>query len=388
MRRTLSIGERLKLFFRFSAYLFWEFRWSLAVFWSLVLGGGLILAAFYRHRPLTYGEGCYAIFMMIFVEAYLDFPDEWFLQPFFFVVPVIGLGAIADSLIRLGFLMFSRKQRLPEWHRMTASTYRNHFVVLGIGKVGYQVIKGFVAIRAPVVAIERAGAESVLIDEIVDLGVPIIRGDGRTAKVLTAAGVGRSRAVVLATSDDLTNLDAALTARDLNPKSEIVLRLFDESLAAKVRGAFAMPAISTAQVAAPAFIAAATGRKVYQSFKLGDQVVHLIDLTVRSIGGLVGMTTGEVQADGIANVVMHRRSQGAVNINPSGNIRLEAGDQMLVIAPIDRLLELGQKNEQPRAVYDSGDGLAPAAPPPVSIAEQETPAPGEAEHPATCDLDS
>jgi integral membrane sensor domain MASE1 len=38
-------------------------------------------------------------------------------------------------------------------------------------------------------------------------------------------------------------LDGGLSAHDLNPAIRIVLRLFDESLAAKVRGAFAMPAI-------------------------------------------------------------------------------------------------------------------------------------------------
>ena len=71
--------------------------------------------------------------------------------------------------------------------------------------------------------------------------------------------------MIVTTSDDLTNLDAAITARDLNATARIVIRLFDETLATKVAGAFAMPTISTSQVAAPAFIAAATGRKVYQA---------------------------------------------------------------------------------------------------------------------------
>ncbi len=110
-----------------------------------------------------------------------------------------------------------------------------------------------------------------LLDEIVDMGVPVIRGDGRNAKTLEQAGVGHARSVILATSDDLTNLDAGLTAKDLNPSAKIVLRLFDESLAVKIAVRFALPAISTAQVSATAFIAAATGRKVYQRFQLADQ---------------------------------------------------------------------------------------------------------------------
>ncbi len=255
---------RVRIAFRYTHHLVWEFRWPLVVFWTIVLGGGLLLHLFYSHENhhlASYGEACYAIFMLIFLESYLSFPDEWYLQPFFFLLPVIGLGAVADSIIRLAYLIFSRKQRLPEWQRMVASLYRNHVVVVGMGKVGYEIVKGLLAVREPVVVVERMNADSTLLDEIIDLKIPVIRGDGRSIKTLETAGVRRAKSVILSTSDDLTNLDSGLTARDLSSTANIVLRLFDESLALKVRGAFAMPAISTAQVSAPAFVAAATGRQ-------------------------------------------------------------------------------------------------------------------------------
>src|SRR5207253_1675527 len=115
-------------------------------------------------------------------------------------------------------------------------------------------------------------------------------------------------------------------------RARIVVRLFDESLAAKITGAFAMPVVSTAQVSAPAFVAAATGRKVYQRFQLADQPVHLVDLTINDGGGLVGRTVGEVQADAQVNVVMHHGRRG-VNVNPGHAIVFEPGDTLLVIAP-------------------------------------------------------
>ena len=89
-----------------------------------------------------------------------------------------------------------------------------------------------------------------------------------------------------------------------------MIRLFDETLAAKVAGAFAMPTISTSQVAAPAFIAAATGRKVYQGFQLAGQYVHLTDLTISPTGKLAGRTVGEIQADKQINIVMHQGPRG------------------------------------------------------------------------------
>jgi Trk K+ transport system NAD-binding subunit len=342
--------SRLRIFLRYGRFLLWEFRWSLAIFWSLVLAGGLILYLSYHgpdHRPLqSYGEACYAIFMLIFLESYLTFPAEWYLQPLFFLLPVLGLGAVADSLVRLAYLTFSSKQRLPEWQRMVASLYRHHVVVVGVGKVGYEIIKGLLDQREPVIAVERQAADSSLIDEIIDRKVPVIRGDGRTTKTLEQAGVSRARAVILATSDDLTNLDSGLTSRDLNAEARIVLRLFDESLAVKVRNAFAMPAISTAQVCAPAFIAAATGRKVYQDFQLAGRHLHLVDLTVCPNGGLIGRTVGEIQADREVNIVMHNGPSG-VNVNPGHAIVFGPNDELLVIAPLDRLVELEALNQPP-----------------------------------------
>jgi len=253
---------------------------------------------------------------------------------------------VADSVIRLAYLMFTQKQKLPEWQRMVASLYRNHVVVVGVGKVGYQVIKGLLELRESVVAVDQAG-ESLLIDDIRDLGVPIIQGNARYQKTLEQAGVAEARAVILATNDDLANLDSGLTARDINPHARIVLRLFDETLARKVEGAFAMPGISTAQVAAPAFIAAATGRKVYQEFQLSGQTVHLTDIVVSPGGGLIGRGVGDLQADKHVNVVMHQGPAG-VNINPNGDVVLGPDDTILVIAPMDRLLALEEENRGKR----------------------------------------
>lgn len=332
-----------KITLRYARYLAWEFRWPLGVFWFLVLAGGLYLHLFYHGQPLSYMEACYSVFMLIFLESYLPFANEWYLWPVFFLLPIIGLGAVADSLVRLAYLTFSQKQKLPEWQRMVASLHRNHTVVVGVGKVGFQIIQELRTLREPVVAVERAGTEFPLLDEIQDLGVPLVRGDARNPKTLEHAGVRAARAVIVATSDDLTNLDSGLTARDLNPDARIVLRLFDESLAVKVRGAFAMPVISTAHVSAPAFVAAATGRNVYQDFRLAGRSLHLIDLTIRPNGALVGKTVGEVQTALEVNIVMYHGKSG-VNINPSHDQVLGPNDEVLVIAPIERLIEIEALN--------------------------------------------
>jgi Trk K+ transport system NAD-binding subunit len=334
---------RFLIYLRFTRYLLHEFRWPLGVMIVLVLGGGLILHLCYSQEQLSFVRACHAVFLLIFLESTIAFPSEWYLQPLFFVLPVVGLGAVADSVVRLAFLVFTRKQNLPEWNRMLASLCRNHFVVIGVGKVGYQVIRELLELRESVVAIEMA-CGAPLLSELFDKGVPVVQGNARMASVLEQGGVRQARAVIVTTSDDLTNLDAAITARELNREAKIVIRLFDETLATKVAGAFAMPTISTSQVAAPAFIAAATGRKIYQGFQLAGEYVHLTDITISPSGRLVGRTVGDIQSDKRLNIVMHQGASG-VHVNPDSQILLQPIDTILVIAPMDALLTLESLNQ-------------------------------------------
>ena len=73
------------------------------------------------------------------------------------------LQQCADSVVRLAYLVFTKKQQLPEWQRMVASLYRGHVVVVGLGKVGYQIIKGLLELRETVVVLFGVFAASLCI---------------------------------------------------------------------------------------------------------------------------------------------------------------------------------------------------------------------------------
>ncbi len=331
-------SKRLLIYYRFFRFLLWEFRWPLFVFWLLVFSGGLILNRYYHAGgvDVSFARSCHTVFLMIFLESSLDFPEEWYLQPLFFLFPI--------SLVRLAYLIFSRKQNLPEWNRIMASLCRNHIIVVGVGKVGYQVVRDLLDLRETVVPVDIRGDAPLLAELYNNEEVPVIQGNARMASTLEQAGIRWAKGVIVVTSDDLTNLDVAMTARELNAEARIVIRLFDETLARKIAGAFAMPAISTSQVAAPAFIAAATGRKVYQRFQVAGQDVQLTDLTIHESGKLVGKTVGEIQADRRVNVVMHHTESGD-EIDPSLSNVLRPGDVILVIAAMNAMLELEKLNQ-------------------------------------------
>ena len=318
-------------------YVLREFRWPLVVFGGLVLLGGLL---FSRTMKLPFGEACFGVYMLIFVQPNLKFPEhQWYNQILFFVIPIIGLGAVADSVVRLGYLIFARKRKLQEWWIMEASTCRDHVVLCGLGRVGYRIALELIAAKESVVAIEK-DPEAMFVEEMQDQNIPVIIGEARLKKNLLEANLPHAKAIILATDDDLTNLDAALTAREIKPEIRLVLRLFDETLATKVASQFRMPVISTSQVSAPAFVAAVTGRSVRQCFQVDGQTIHVADLRVLR---LPPQSVAALQKQYGVSVVLHKGKGGSAGL-PDPDAPVQRGDTIVVAAPIERMHQLEEAN--------------------------------------------
>lgn len=332
---AMSVRSLLRLPGRIR-YILREFRWPLAVLAALVLLGGLV---FSRSLGLPYGKACYGAFLLIFVQPSMEFPRQWYVQVLFYLIPVVGLGAVADSVVRLGYLIFSSKRKLQEWWIMEASTYRNHVVLCGLGRVGYRIAHELLAARQQVVAIEK-NADSVFVEEMQGLDVPVLIGEARLKKNLDLANIAQARAIIAATNDDLANLDAALTAREAKPDIKVVLRLFDDTLATKVAAQFQMPVISTSQVSAPAFVAAVTGRSVHQCFQMDGQTIHVADLRVFR---LTERTVAALQKEFGVSVVLHKRNREGAAMAESES-PIQAGDTLVVAAPVDRMRKLEEAN--------------------------------------------
>jgi len=318
-------------------YMLKEFRWPLIVFAGLVFLGG---ALFSKTMHIPFGKACFGVYMLIFVQPNLEWPEhQWYNQLLFFVIPIVGLGAVADSVVRLGYLIFARKRKLQEWWIMEASICRNHVVLCGLGRVGFRIAQELLDAKETVVAIEK-DENSVFVEELEDKDVPVLIGDARLKKNMMLANLEHAKAVICATNDDLANLDAALTAREIKPEIRIVLRLFDETLATKVASQFKMPVISTSQVSAPAFVAAVTGRSVRQCFQVDGQTIHVADLRILK---LQPQSVSSLQRQFGVSVVLHKGNNGTAG-SPSPDSQIQRGDTIVVAAPIERMQQLEEAN--------------------------------------------
>jgi Trk K+ transport system NAD-binding subunit len=326
--------------------LFREFRVSLLLFVGVLLVGAIILDGLYvsprTGRGLSFG--LHAVFTLIFFETNIDFPDVWYLQLFFFVVPLVGLGVIAQGIIHFGVTLLGKRTGRREWQVALASTCRNHIVVCGLGRDGSRVTEQLLKFDEEVVGIEL-DPEGQFVESIREMGVPVIIGDARRREVLIEAGVERACAIVICTEDDLANLAIALEARELKSDIRVVMRMFDGELAKKVEKGFDIhAAFSTSALAAPAFAAAATQTQITHSFYIDDELLNVSEIKVQPASRLVGQSLAELEAELDFSVILYRGCEG-IDLHPDPQIRLHGGDRIVVFASLDVLNRLSQFNK-------------------------------------------
>ena len=147
-----------------------------------------------------------------------------------------------------------------------ASTYRDHVVVCGLGKaLGSACWRNCRPAGTTVLGIEK-DENGRFLPHARQLGVTILVGDMKDDEVPVQAGIRYARAIVIATNDDMGNLEFALDLRRLNPQIRVVMGLFDESIASKIANAFLVDvAFSASTLAAPMVAAMSLGTKVLLS---------------------------------------------------------------------------------------------------------------------------
>ncbi len=144
---------------------------------------------------------------------------------------------------------------------------KNHIIICGLGHVGFRLLDLFLRLG------EKVSVITLKIDHelISDIhGVKIIEGDARDDSLLKQAGVDKAKGVLAVTDNDLVNVSIALDVKRMNPEIPIVLRLFDRELASHLEKTMGIhKALSTSAIAAPAFVAAASGGRIVGSFETG-----------------------------------------------------------------------------------------------------------------------
>lgn len=224
----------------------------------------------------------------------------------------------------------------------TLQEVSQHYIVCGYGRVGHEVVAGLRQRHRPVVAIDRDAGALMPPD-----GVLTLAGDATDDAVLAGAGVARARGLVAGTGSDATNLSIALSARALNPMLRIVARANQPESEAKLLRAGATRVVSPYAIGAHRMATQLVSPGV-SAFLDALRDVEQVDLwieeaTIAVDSPLVGTLIHDAlpRVPGHPNLIAIRRSpSGRFSTNPSPDVRLAAGDTLIVVGSRAQLSQL------------------------------------------------
>jgi Trk K+ transport system NAD-binding subunit len=215
----------------------------------------------------------------------------------------------------------------------------NHVVVCGLGNIGYRVVEQIVKLGVPVAAVEMK-ENGHFIPAVQRMGVPVLIADARMPETLRALNVGKARSVVVATDNDIANLETALGARALNPSLRVVLRLFEPDLAERVERVFGIHiSRSVSALAAPAFAAATAGRRVIATIPTGPRVLMVAQVPIEPDSWADGETIAGLESSAEGRVLL-LADDGKQRWRPAAETLLAAGQELTVVVTRRGLAEI------------------------------------------------
>jgi Trk K+ transport system NAD-binding subunit len=176
------------------------------------------------------------------------------------------------------------------------------------------------------------------------MDVPVIQEDATRGSALASANIKDAKTIILATQNDAMNLQIALRARSINPKIQVVIRIFDEDFAHELQDQFGFNALSATEMAAPVFAAAAAGANVTNPISIEGQQLSLARLKINPHSKYADETVGYVEDNYHLNVILIRRD-GTSEMHPTDAHPLQPGDTLAVLGGPGQLAKLVQDNQ-------------------------------------------
>jgi Trk K+ transport system NAD-binding subunit len=276
----------------------------------------------------------------LFGSLKLPFPIPAWLHVFSVAQTVAGtlfIGIVYAFLTeRVLSARFQFRRRRPPIPRA------DHTVIVGMGRVGRAVAARLADFGQPMI-----GTDTADIDTDVLPAMPFIAGDAE--QTLKRVNLETCRAMMALTNDEVANLELALLARAANPACELVIRTddpyFSKNVSDLVPRAYAL---GVNALAGEAFAAAAFGESIVSLFRVGGRTALVTEYQVHAGDPLDGRLLSNVAYGYDVVPLVLKRPEGAAQqmtakIFPSEDIRLMAGDALVVLATIDGLqrVELG-----------------------------------------------
>ena len=314
------------------------------VVFMLVVATSSTLA--YMASGWSFPDALYMVVLTVWSVGYgevrpVDTPQLHALTVATIVFGCTGMIFLTGALVQV--LTAIQLREILGLNRVTSEIERmkDHVIICGFGRIGVMLAKDLKDGAADFVILERDDAR---IAQAEAMGYLCLKADAVDEAGLKSAGIERARVLATVLPDDAANVFITLSARRLNPTLHIIARGEQPSTESKLVYAGAnqvvLPTHIGAERMAEMILYPATARFVRGSDQMRDFDKSLrnlglqLEVVIAAEGGAaVGATVAEMEkrARGAFFVVQIDRRGGEVVTRPDGDVRLEAGDGVLIV---------------------------------------------------------
>jgi voltage-gated potassium channel Kch len=208
------------------------------------------------------------------------------------VMMIVGAGVIGICYALINdFILGSRLKQAWDVARVPT---KNHYIVCGLGGIGMQIARHLHRQGHEVVALE-SDPNNRFVHSVRSLGIPVIIEDARIAATLKAANIKGAKSLIAVTSDDMANLEIALTAKAIAPYLKTVVRSYDPKFAQSMQEVFDFNhVLSPVELSTHSFVAAALGGRILGNGMTQDLLWVALATMITPNHPFCGQTVGDI----------------------------------------------------------------------------------------------
>ncbi len=237
------------------------------------------------------------------------------------------LGLLADRLLSARFEFLQRRPPVPR---------SQHVVLVGLGRVGQRIATLLQDAHQPFVCLTHSKEHEDLLPQVPLVSSPILPG-------LDAVNLGQAKSLIVATDDQMLNLEVALTARNAAAQCDrtlnLVIRAQDQRFCDHLTGL--MPdakALCVYALTADAFAGAAFGENILHLFQVANETILVTEYHIEATDTLQGKLLAQIAYGyGVVPIAYQALPDSTWKLLPSDNVRLQVGDRLIVLATLNGL---------------------------------------------------
>jgi trk system potassium uptake protein TrkA len=226
-----------------------------------------------------------------------------------------------------------------------SSQAQERLVIIGGGNIGLSVAQALESrqgkkTKAKVIERDRRSAERAA--EILERTI-VLNGDGLDSVLLAEAGVARADAILAVTDDDKTNMLAAVRAKAEGCGFAIAL-INDPTLLPLMDPLGIDAYINPRGTTVSSILRHIRHGRVRSVYSVGDAEAEMIEAEVLSTSSIAGSTLRDIGFP--EGVLVAGVRKGKEIVKPTGKLRLEAGDVVVIfslahdVAQVEQLLQV------------------------------------------------